>query len=158
MGASADEVSPLKRAVYALIALLAGDAVLLLYLVQNALRVRSRLLAAHMGEPAQAIPNAVQHFVFFATFSFVGWLIVGIPTVLLFSGRSIARLPWPLALVLGATLGPLALLAILLMLGHGYIYLSSSFAETATQFAYSALISTVAFLVYAALLRQKKLH
>jgi len=132
MGASVDEVSPRRRLAYAFMGLLAGDALLLLYLVQNALRVRSTLLAAQVGEPAQALPNAVQHFLFFATFSFAGWLIVGIPTVLLFSGRSIARLSWPLALVLGATLGPLALLAILLMLGHGHIYVSSSFAETAT--------------------------
>lgn len=156
MGTSVDEVGPLKRLAYALIGLVAGNAMLLLYLVQNALRVRSTLLAARMGEPAQALPNAVQYFLFFAPFSFAGWLIVGIPAVLLFSGRSIARLPWPFALVVGASLGPLALLAILLVLGHGYIYLSSSFAETAIQFAYSILISTVAFLVYAALLRRKQ--
>src|ERR1700676_109896 len=152
MDATVDGVSLLKRMAYTFIGLLAGDAMLFLYLMQNALRVRSTLLAAQMGEPAKAIPNAVQGFLFFASFSFVGWLLVGIPTVLLFQGSSIARLSWPLALIVGAALGPLALLAILLLLGHGYIYLSPSFAQTATQFAYSILISTVAFLVYAALL------
>jgi hypothetical protein len=156
IGASVDEVGPLKRLAYALIGLVAGNAMLLLYLVQNALRVRSTLLAARMGEPAQALPNAVQYFLFLAPFSFAGWLIVGIPTVLLFSGRSITRLPWPFALVVGASLGPLALLAILLVLGHGYIYLSASFAENTLQFAYSILISTIAFLVYTALLRREE--
>jgi hypothetical protein len=155
MDTTFDGVSPLKRMAYAFIGLLAGDAMLLLYLVQNALRVRSTLLAVHMGEPAKVIPNAVQGFLFLATFSFVGWLFVGIPTALLFPGRSITRLSWPRALVVGAALGPLALLAILLLLGHGYIYLSSSFAESATPFAYSILLSTVAFVVYAGLLRKK---
>jgi hypothetical protein len=155
MSAIVDEVGPLRRLAYALIGLLASDALLLLYLMQNALRVRSTLLTAQMGEPAQAIPNAAQQFLLFAAFSFAGWLIVGVPTAMLFSGRSITRLPWPFALVVGASLGPLALLAILILLGHGYIYLSASFAETATQFAYSILISTVAFSVYAALLRRK---
>lgn len=64
MGTSVDEVGPLKRLAYALIGLVAGNAMLLLYLVQNALRVRSTLLAARMGEPAQALPNAVQYFLF----------------------------------------------------------------------------------------------
>ena len=157
MGASVDEVGPLKRLAYAHVGLFAGDAVLLLYLMQNALRARSALLAAQIGEPAQALPHAVQHFLFLAAFSLAGWLIVGVPTVLLFSGRSITRLPWPFALLVGASLGPLALLGILLVLGHGYIYLSASFAESTLQFAYSILISTVAFLVYAALLRRKQI-
>ena len=156
MDAIVDGASLLKRLAYAFIGLLVGDATLRLYVVQNALRVRSTLLAAQMGEPAKAIPNAVQAFIFLAIFSFAGWLFVGIPTVTLFSGRSIARLSWPLALIVGAALGPLALLAILLLLGHGYIYLSPSFAETATQFAYSILISAVAFSVYAALLRRER--
>jgi hypothetical protein len=155
MDTTIDQASLLKRVAYAFVGLLAGDAMLLLYLAQNAFRVRSTLLAVHMGEPAQAIPDALQSFLFFAAFSFVGWLFVGIPTVLLFSGRSIKRLSWPLTLVAGSVLGPLALLVILLLLGHGYIYLSSSFAENATPFAYSILISTVAFAVYAALLRKE---
>lgn len=154
MGIKVDRVSLLKRLAYAFTGLLAGNALLLLYLMQNALRIRSTLLAVHMGEPALAIPNAIQHFSLLAVFSFVGWLLVGVPTALLFPARSIAGLSWPVALVVGAALGPFALLPVLLLLGRGYIYLSSSFTETATPFAYSIVISIVAFVVYRALLRR----
>jgi len=128
---------------------------LFLYLLQNAVRVRASLLAAQAGEPARAIGDAFQEFLFLAIFSFVGWLFVGVPTVLLYPARSIVRLSWPLALVVGVALGPLALLMILLLLGHGHIYFSPGFAETGTEFAYSILISTVSFVVYVALLRKK---
>ncbi len=49
-------VHPLKRLAYAFVALLAGDAVLFVVMLQFAIRERADLLAAHMGEPARIIP------------------------------------------------------------------------------------------------------
>jgi hypothetical protein len=155
MGITVDGVSLLRRLAYAFTGLLAGNLLLLLYLIQNALRIRSTLLTAHMGEPALAIPNAIQHFCLLAVLSFVGWLFVGVPIAVLFPARLITGLSWPVALVVGAALGPLAVLAVFLLLGHGYIYRSSSFTGTATPFVYSIVISIVAFVVYRALLNKE---
>jgi len=155
MATKFDRLNPLKRLAYAFIGLLAGDAMLLLYLLQNALRERASLLAVHMGEPARQIPFALDFFVICAMFSFVGWLFVGLPTALFFPARSITRLSWPLTLVVGGVIGPVALLAIFLLHDHGHIYLSSSIAETVTPYAYSILVSAVSFAVYVALLRRQ---
>jgi hypothetical protein len=155
MDTKVNRVNPLKRLAYAFVGLLAGDAMLLLYLLQNALRVRASLIAVHMGEPEHQIPFALDFFVVCAMFSFVGWLFVGLPTALFFSARFMTRLPWALALVVGAILGPAALLVIFLLHDHGHIYLSSSFAQTVTPYAYSILVSAVSFGVYVALLRRQ---
>jgi hypothetical protein len=152
MGTTVDADSPVKRLAYAFVALLAGLATLLLYLLQNALRARSALLAVHVGEPRRQVSFALELFVLYAIFSFVGWLSVGVPTALFLPVRCIARLSWPLTLAVGAVLGPPALLVILLVLGHGHIYFP---ADTRTMLAYSMLVSSVSFVVYVALLRKR---
>jgi len=104
MGTTVDADSPVKRLAYAFVALLAGLATLLLYLLQNALRARSALLAVHVGEPRRQVSFALELFVLYAIFSFVGWLSVGVPTALFLPVRCIARLSWPLTLAVGAVL------------------------------------------------------
>ncbi len=142
-------INPARRLVYALVSLLAGDVMLLFFLLRHALH--ATLLA---GEPARMIPDAVQMFVLYAIFSFVGWLFVGLPAALLFPAGSITRLSWPLALMVGATLGPPALLVIFLLLGRSHVYFGNV-AEMSTLFAYTILVSTVSFMVYRALLRKE---
>jgi len=149
-------VNPVKRLVYAFVGLIAGDAVLLLYLIQNALRARALLVAVHMGEPQRQIPIALDLFVVYAMFSFAGWLFVGLPTALFFSAHFVTRLSWPLALIVGAVLGPVALAVIFLLHGQGHIYLSSSFAETVTPYVLAVLVSTVSFVTYRVLLGKEK--
>lgn len=85
-----------RRLAYAFIGLLGGDAALFLFLLQNAFRFRADLLALHMGEPARQIPIALEMFVFYAPFSLVGWLLVGLPIAVFFPTRFITRLSWPL--------------------------------------------------------------
>lgn len=114
-------VNLIKRPAYALVGLLAGDAALLLFLLQNALRIRADLLVLHMGEPARQIPGALQLFVLYARLSFVGWLLVGLPIALFFPAPFVTSLWWPLRVFVGAALGPLALLAILALLDRGHI-------------------------------------
>jgi hypothetical protein len=65
-------LNPTKRIAYAFVGLLGGEAALLLFLLQNAFRLRTDLLAMHMGEPARQIPLELEMFVIYATFSFVG--------------------------------------------------------------------------------------
>jgi len=156
-------VNPIKRLAYAFVGLLAGDAILLLFLLQNAIRIRADLLALHMGEPGRQIPQAIEIFVLYARFSFVGWLFVGLPIALFLPARFIARLPWALRLFVGAALGPLALFLIFMLasdsnraaLAHGHI-LPGMFTNTASLWPFSILVSTVSFVLYAALLRKEK--
>jgi hypothetical protein len=130
------------RLAYAFIGLLGGDAALLLFLVQNAFRARQ-------------IPVAAEMFVFYASFSLVGWLLVGLPIAVFFPTRSITRLSWPLTLLVGAALGPLALLVIFALLGHGHVEFPGTFRGTGWLWAFSILVSTVSFVLYTALLKEK---
>ena len=111
-----------------------------------------------MGEPSRQIPLALEMFVLYAPFSFVGWLLVGLPTALFFPARSIIRLPWLLRLLVGAALGPLALLVIFVLLGHGHVEFPGTFRGTGWLWAYSSLVSAVSFALYVALLRNECLR
>jgi hypothetical protein len=114
-----------------------------------------------MGEPARQIPQAIQIFALYARLSFVGWLFVGLPIALLLPAHFIKRMPWPLRLLLGAALGPLALLLIFLLvsdtsraaLADGHV-IPGMFAGTVSLWPLSTLVSTNAFVVYVALLRK----
>jgi hypothetical protein len=142
-------IDPAKRLLYTLIGLVAGDLMLLFVLVRHS--IHATLLA---GEPAPTIADAVQTFALYAAFSFVGWLFVGLPVALLLPATSFARLSWPLAVVVGAALGPPALLVIFVLLGRNHIYFRN-LGEIGTLFAYTILVSTVSCMVYLALLRKE---
>ena len=150
-------LNPTRRVAYAFVGLLGGNAALLLFLLQNAIRSRADLLAMHMGEPALQIPHALEMCAFYAPFSFVGWLFVGVPIALLFSAHSIKRLSWPLRVLVGAALGPLALFLVFVLLSHGHIDFNDhgTFTGTSLLWTFSILVSTVSFVLYAALLREE---
>jgi hypothetical protein len=150
-------VGPARRVAYAFLGLLAGDAALLFFLLQNAVRVRASLLASHMGEPALQIPHAFQMFALYGPFSLIGWLLVGVPVALLFTARSITRLSWPLVVLVGGALGPVALFLIFVLLAHGHIKFGNPGTFTGTRWfwEFSILVSTVSFILYAVLLRRE---
>jgi hypothetical protein len=150
-------LNPTRRVAYAFVGLLGGNAAMLLFLLQNAIRLRASLLAMHIGEPALQIPHALEECAFYAPFSFVGWLFVGVPIALLFPARSIKRLSWPVRVIVGAALGPLALFLLFVLLSHGHIDFNDhgTFTGTSWLWAFSILVSTVSFVLYAALLREK---
>lgn len=143
-----------QRLTYAFVGFLAGDIALVLYLVLNAFVVRARYLAAHVGNPEGQVSVALQLGTMYAGFSLIGLLVVGVPVALLLPARLVARWPWPVTIVVGALLGLPALFAVLYVVGGGSVHLSSSFRETGLLFAYSMLVSTSSFVVYAALLRK----
>ena len=149
-------VGPFQRLLFAAIGLAAGNAALLLFLLYNALRLRAALLKAHMGEPYLALPQAWGMFLLYAMFSVLGWILVGVPFAVAFPLRLLSRVGWPGRMLIGATLGPLALLLIFVVLFAIQGRLSAfSLAHTESLWPFSVLVSTISFLVYAALLRRR---
>jgi hypothetical protein len=141
-----DQVHPIKRVAYAFIGLLAGDAMLRLYILIS------------WGRQ----PDNITLFIF-AMFSFVGWLFVGLPVALFLPARSVTRLSWSLALIVGVVLGPVALLGALLgIFLTCYVYpigfvsgMPGLLISKVLPYAYSILVSSVSSVVYVALLRKQ---
>jgi hypothetical protein len=146
---------PSRRLLFAAIGLLAGNAALLIYWtigpLIGALWGRVALLNAY-----RALPDTLGIFVIYAIFSILGWALVGLPIVLAFPARLLLRAPWPLCVLIGAVLGPLALLSIFVVIFAMQGRLSAfSLAHTEALWQFSVLVSTVSFLVYVALLRRR---
>ena len=147
---------PFRRLLFAAIGLIAGDAALLIYMMYNALRVCAALLIAHMGQPYRQLSIWLEMFLLYAMFSILGWAIVGLPFALAFPTRILSRLRWPLCVLIGALLGPLALLLIFVVIAAMQGRLREiSLAHTNGLWQFSVLVSTVSFLVYVALLRKR---
>jgi hypothetical protein len=145
-----------QRLLFAAIGLATGNAALLLFLLYNALRLRSALLKAHMGEPYLALSRAWEIFLLYAMLSVLGWILVGVPIAITCPPRLVSRVAWPARMLIGATLGPLALLLIFVVLFAIQGRLSAfSLAHTESLWPFSVLVSTISFLVYAALLRRR---
>ena len=130
-------IGPGKRLLFAAFGLAAGDSVLLLLLL-------------YMAMPDWGI------FVLYATFSVLGWVLVGVPIAVAFPARLLLRLAWPVRLLVGAAIGPLALLMIFVAVfaTQGKIR-EFSLAHTDGLWFFSGVVSTVSFVVYTSLvLRQ----
>ena len=95
-------------------------------------------------------------FLWYAMFSVVGWFLLGVPIAVAFPVRLLLRLAWPVRLLVGAAIGPLALLIIFVALFATQGRLGEfSLAHTDGLWFFSSLVSTVSFVVYTALvLRQ----
>lgn len=150
-GASRFHLGFERKIGYSFVGLLAGNAVLLLYLLWGAIRTRIWLRSIHMGEPSRVLPNTLGMFPVFGISSMLGWALIGLPCILLLRGSFVSRLNWLLALIIGAALGPLALLAIFCVFTGGRL-ITEIFRNTG-NWIFSVLISAVAFLVYCALVR-----
>jgi hypothetical protein len=148
-------IGPVQRLLFAAVGLAAGNAALLVFLLYGALRMRAALVNAHMGEPYLVLPQAWGMFLMYGMFSVAGWILVGVPIALAFPARLLSHVAWPVRLLIGATLGPLALLLIFVVLFVIQGRLSAfSLAHTESLWPFSVVISTISFLVYAALLRR----
>jgi hypothetical protein len=155
-GTNSAGVGAVQRLLFATIGLTAGNAALLVFLLYSALRVRAALVNAHMGEPHLALPQAWWMFRMYGMFSVAGWILVGVPIALAFPARLLSHLAWPVRMLIGATLGPLALLLIFVVLFAIQGRLSAfSLAHTESLWPFSILVSTISFLVYAALMRRR---
>jgi hypothetical protein len=109
-----------------------------------------------MGEPHLVLAQMWEIFGLYATFSVVGWVLVGVPTALAFTPHLLLRVGWPARVVIGAAMGPLALLLIFVVLFAIQGRLGQfSLAHTEGLWPFSILVSTVSFLAYTALLRRR---
>jgi hypothetical protein len=142
----------LKQIAYALVSLLASNIVLLILLLLNAMRIRSSLLAAHMGQPGQQISLTLQLSAIYGFFSFLGWLMMGLPIALFVPADSVLRLPVLVRLIVGMVIGPFALFAIFVILSHRQIHAPGTFRNTGFLWVLSVLMSAVTFLLYCVLL------
>jgi hypothetical protein len=143
----------LRRLGCSLLGLTAGNAALLLFLLQNAWRARTALLHDHVGQPYQQVPLALSLFAMEAVVSIIGWIVVGIPVVLLLPVGRLVHLHWILILLIGAALGPLALFIFFVLLSHGHLG-HDVFRSTRWAFLYSILVSVVSFVAYRILIRR----
>jgi hypothetical protein len=139
----------LLRIGYSFFGLLAGDAALLILAILNALHIS---LLLHGQLKAQFL-TAMGWFIPIAIVSIIGWMMIGIPAVLIISSERILKTAWLLILLGGALLGPLALLVVFLLLSRGMPN-SGTFTNTGFLWACASLISTVAFGVHCALVRR----
>ena len=156
-GATRGEAGPGRRLLLAGIALLAGNSALLLVLLLDGLLVRSMLLKTNMGEPHRVLSQMIEIFSIYAVFSVVGWVLVGVPTALAIPPRLLLRVAWPFRVVIGAAMGPLALLLIFVVLAAMQGRLGQfSLAHTESLWPFSVLVSTVSFLAYTGLLRSQR--
>jgi hypothetical protein len=126
----------LRRLLFAAISLAAGNAALLLFMLSSGLRDWSV-------------------FLLYAIFSVLGWILVGIPIAVAFPAHLLSRVAWPFRLLIGAALGPLALLLVFLVLARiqgrpGEF----SLAHTEFYWLLSVIVSAISFLVYASLSRR----
>jgi len=89
-------------------------------------------------------------------FSLAGWALLGVPLALAFPAQRVARMPWPLWFVAGPLLGIIALLLISLAI---HVWDSQPGAEAFRMakiiWPQTVIVSTVAFGVYAVLLRRR---
>ena len=124
---------------------------MLVYLLANALLIRSLYFREHVGNPGEQLGVAFSLFLLYGMFSVLGWILVGIPAVLVLSPGRVAKWRWPIDALIGAALGSLALLLLLLVLGAGRL----SFEHTGGLWPFAILVSAVAFVVYGTLERRR---
>ena len=99
----------------------------------------------------------IEIFSIYAVFSVVGWVLVGVPTALAIPPRLLLRVAWPFRVVIGAAMGPLALLLIFVVLAAMQGRLGQfNLAHTEFLWPFSILVSTVSFLAYTGLLRSRR--
>jgi hypothetical protein len=134
-----------RRVVYSFVGLCAGCAFVQLWMLGNAVKVRQSLLHMHRGLPQDQIPNAMQFGLIYFIFAVAGWVIVGIPMVLIIPPCVIARLSWWI-LIIGLFSGPLSLAVIFVRMSHGLS--AGTFRATGLYFILASVISTVACAVY----------
>lgn len=142
------KLDPLLRVGYSFFGLLAGDAALLMLFLLNGLHAS---LLVHGQLRAQCL-TALGSFIPIAIVSVAGWLVIGVPAVLILSPRRVLRFPRWLVLVAEALLGPLALIVIFVLLKPG-LPTSETFTNTGVLWACACLISTVAFAVHCSIVR-----
>ena len=136
-------MSAVRKIVYSLLGLLAANGALLAYFV----------VIDKAWEAKNA--NGLEIFLFYLAFSLIGWILVGIPFVLVISSEVLVELNWLIAILIGLGLGALAQSFILLWFGiTGHLNVAGHWRGIAWYEELAMAISAMAFVVYCALVRR----
>jgi hypothetical protein len=153
-----DGASPIgwaRRIAYAFIGLLAGNAAIVAYFLITAVWALLRFHALPSKPPASHILIGYAGLILiYGTFSFLGWLIVGLPVVVLLPVGMLNRLPWLVILLIAATIGVAAYFPIFLLFSGGHPTLDL-FRREGPYWLLALLASTVGFPTYCWLIRRR---
>lgn len=139
-------MSAVRKIGYSFLGLLAGNVALFTFLLVDAKVWEIKNVAFYM-------------FPFFLIFSIFGWILVGIPFVLVIQSEVITDLHWLIVVLIGLFLGALAQFFIFFVLGvTGHLNLAGHWGGVARYEEFAMLISAVAFVVYCLLVRRTLRH
>jgi len=91
--------------------------------------------------------------------SMLGWLVIGLPTVLLLRAEIAADFYWAVSALIGAVLGVLTMVLLILAINQGHLDTAAlrnpqEIGMNIVFFSSAALISGVAFAVYCSLIKR----
>jgi len=146
-----------RRIVYAFIGLLAGNAAIIVYFLITNLWALLRLHPLPSEPPASHILIGYAGLMLlYGTFSLIGWLVVGLPAVLLLPVRILNRLPWIMILPIAAAIGVGAFFPIYLLLNGGHFTSDAlPFRRSGMYWFLVVLASTAGFPTYCWLVRRR---
>lgn len=129
-----------RRIIYSAVGLIAGDFLMVILI---------SLISRTSEHPPE---NLLRTLYFAVDCSLFGWVVVGIPAVMLINTAFVARLRWYFEVLVGTLLGFAALLIVFMVtMGHT---LPAKSGGHAYFWVFAALVSIVAFSIYSALARQ----
>jgi hypothetical protein len=148
---------PVRRIGFPFVGLLAADAFLLLLVLVQAWA--SALVCAPSYPTSLFLPvtlGALGLWAMMAVVTVAGWIVAGLPVVLLIPSRLIEREPWWVLLPIGAAIGPLSAFLAVVLFTRGEFSLENT-AGLGLFFAIAALVSGSAFAVHCVLIKVRGL-
>ena len=148
-----------RRIAYAFVGLLAGNAAIAGYFLIWNLWGLVRFHSFPSERPARDILIGVAAgygglILMYGTFSLIGWIVVGLPAVLLLPLRFPNRLPWLVILLIAAAIGVAAYFPIFLLFSGGHPTLDLLRRE-GPYWLLALLASTIGFPTYCWLIRRR---
>jgi hypothetical protein len=137
-----------RRLGYAFVGLLAGNAAIAAYFLSGYLWALLLNYSSIAGHPARDLLIGFAGMeLLYATFSLIGWLVVGLPAVFLVPVRILNRLPWLMIILMAAAIGVAAFFPIDLLLNGGHLS-PDSFRRERLDWLLALLASIVGFPTY----------
>lgn len=141
-------MNAVRKIGYSFLGLLAGNAALFTFLLVDAKAWEMKDIGA-----------ALEIYLFILAFSLFGWVLVGIPFVLVIQSEVITDLHWLIVVLIGLFLGALAQFFIFFLFEvTGHLNLAGHWRGVARYEELAMLISSVAFVVYCLLMRRTLRH
>ena len=146
-----------RRIFYAFLGLLAGNAAIVAWYLITSLWALARFHSFPSEHPVSHILIGYAGLiVIYGSFSLIGWLVVGLPAVLLLPVRILNRLPWLAILLIAAAIGVAAFFPIYLLLNGGHLTSDSfSFRRSGMYWFLALLASMAGFPTYCWLIRRR---